>query len=60
MANSISQVVDISSPGTTRRSVDLLPALFRTDKNAKFLAGTLDQFIQPAHLQSCQRQLYCF
>jgi len=51
MANSISQVVDISSPGTTRRSVDLLPALFRTDKNAKFLAGTLDQFIQPAQLE---------
>jgi hypothetical protein len=51
MAKSISQVVDISNPGTTRKSVDLLPALFRTEKNAKFLAGTLDQLIQPAQLE---------
>jgi hypothetical protein len=51
MANSVSQVVDIASPGITRRSVDLLPAIFRTDKNAKFLAGTLDQLIQPAQLE---------
>ncbi len=51
MSNSISQVVDISRPAISRRSVDLLPAIFRTEKNAKFLSGTLDQLIQPAQLE---------
>ena len=37
---------------TTRiRSVDLLPEIFRTDANKKFLAATLDQMVQPSRLQ---------
>jgi len=37
---------------TTRiRSVDLLPEIFRTETNKKFLASTLDQMIQPSRLQ---------
>ena len=51
MSNSVSQVVDISNPPISRRSVDLLPAIFRTEKNTKFLSGTLDQLIQPAQLE---------
>ena len=38
--------VDVNNPSSTRRSVDLLPAYHRTDKNTKFLSSTLDQFIQ--------------
>ena len=33
------------------QSVNLLPEIFRTDKNSKFLASTLDQLIQPAELE---------
>ena len=32
-------------------SVNLLPVVLQTDKNAKFLASTLDQLIQPAQLE---------
>jgi len=51
MGNSIINVVDVNNPGGNRRSVDLLPGVFRTDKNTKFLAGTLDQLIQPAKIE---------
>ena len=50
MANDLSQASDKNNP-TVRKSVNLLPVLFRTDKNAKFLAGTLDQLIQPPQLK---------
>jgi hypothetical protein len=30
----------------TRRTVDLLPEIFRTDTNKKFLGATLDQLTQ--------------
>lgn len=33
------------------KSVNLLPEYFRTDKNAKFLSSTIDQFIQPADIE---------
>ena len=42
--------VDVNNPSNTRRSVDLLPAYHRTDKNTKFLSSTLDQFIQQPQL----------
>ena len=32
-------------------SVNLLPTVLQTDRNAKFLASTIDQLIQPAQLQ---------
>ena len=35
---------------TNRKSVNLLPAYFRTEKNSKFLASTLDQLISPPQL----------
>jgi hypothetical protein len=50
MANELSQVSDKNKP-TVRKSVNLLPVLFKTDKNSKFLAGTLDQLIQPPQLK---------
>ena len=34
----------------TRKSVDLLPAYFRTEKNNKFLSSTLDQFMSVPQL----------
>lgn len=34
-----------------RKSVNLLPAFFRTDKNQKFLSSTLDQFIAEPKLE---------
>lgn len=34
-----------------RKSVDLLPVIFRTDANQKFLSGTLDQLIQQPELK---------
>jgi hypothetical protein len=43
--------VDINNPSVTRRTVDLLPNYHRTDKNTKFLASTLDQFIQEPKLE---------
>ena len=36
---------------STFRSIDLLPAYLRTDKNSKFLSSTLDQLIQPAQIE---------
>ena len=38
-------------PSSNIRSVDLLPVFLRTDKNSKFLAGTIDQLINPAQLE---------
>jgi hypothetical protein len=49
MSDELRQVEDKNTPGT-RKSVNLLPVLFRTDKNSKFLAGTIDQLIQPPQL----------
>ena len=43
--------VDVNNPSTTRRTADLLPGYHRTDKNTKFLASTLDQFIQEPQLE---------
>lgn len=43
--------VDINNPSNTRRSADLLPAYHRTDRNTKFLASTLDQFIQQPQIK---------
>jgi hypothetical protein len=43
--------VDINNPSATRRTADLLPNYHRTDKNTKFLASTLDQFIQQPQLE---------
>ena len=34
-----------------RRSVELLPQIFQTDANAKFLAGVVDPLIQPGVLE---------
>jgi len=36
---------------TRTRTVDLLPEIFRTDTNKKFLSATLDQMVQPSKLQ---------
>jgi hypothetical protein len=43
--------VDVNNPSTTRRSADLLPNYHRTDRNSKFLASTLDQFIQQPQIK---------
>lgn len=43
--------VDVNNPSTTRRSSDLLPNYHRTDRNTKFLASTLDQFIQQPQIK---------
>ena len=37
-----------------RRTVDLLPEIFRTDTNKKFLAATLDQLTQETQLKKTQ------
>lgn len=50
MGNSIINVVDANNPNNDRKSVDLLPGIFRTDKNTKFLSGVLDPLIQPAQI----------
>lgn len=50
MGNSIINVVDVNNPGNTRKSVDLLPNVFRTNKNTKFLSGTLDPLIQSPNI----------
>ena len=39
---------------TRIRTVDLLPEIFRTETNKKFLAATLDQMIQPSKLRRVQ------
>ena len=36
------------------RSADLLPEIFRTDTNKKFLSATLDQLVQPSKLQKIE------
>jgi len=36
---------------TRTRTVDLLPEIFRTETNKKFLSATLDQMVQPSKLQ---------
>ena len=38
------------SKTVSRAAVDLLPSYFQTDKNSKFLAGTIDQLISPAKI----------
>jgi hypothetical protein len=43
--------VGVNNPSSTRRSADLLPGYHRTDKNTKFLASTLDQYIQQPQLK---------
>jgi hypothetical protein len=43
--------VDVNNPSKTRRAVDLLPSYHRTDRNTKFLASTLDQFIQQPEIK---------
>jgi hypothetical protein len=50
MSDELNQVENKNTP-STRKSVNLLPVLFRTDKNSKFLAGTIDQLIQPPQLK---------
>ena len=39
---------------TRIRTVDLLPEIFRTETNKKFLAATLDQMVQPSKLRRVQ------
>jgi len=34
-----------------RRTVDLLPKIFQTGNNSKFLGGTLDPLVQPGVLE---------
>ncbi len=36
---------------STRKSVNLLPQVFQTEKNKKFLASTVDQLIEPSQLE---------
>jgi hypothetical protein len=38
------------SDSNSKKSVNLLPSIFRTDKNSKFLSATLDQLIQTPQL----------
>jgi len=38
-------------PEKSIKSVNLLPEFFRTDKNSKFIASTIDQLIQPPQLE---------
>jgi hypothetical protein len=38
----------------TRRTVDLLPEIFRTDTNKKFLGATLDQLTQEPNFKRAQ------
>ncbi|NDB65028.1 MAG: hypothetical protein EB168_05080, partial [Euryarchaeota archaeon] len=39
---------------TRVRTVDLLPEIFRTETNKKFLSATLDQMFQPSKLRRVQ------
>ncbi len=50
MSDELGQVTEKNNP-QIRKSVNLLPVLFRTDKNSKFLSGTIDQLIQPPQLK---------
>ena len=36
---------------STRKSVNLLPQIFQTEKNKKFLSSTVDQLIEPTQLE---------
>ena len=36
---------------STRKSHSLLPEIFQTEKNKKFLAATIDQLIEPTQLE---------
>jgi hypothetical protein len=51
MANKSIKPVDVNNRSNTRRTADLLPGYLRTDKNEKFLANTLDQYIQQPQLE---------
>ena len=48
MSDDLSQITDKNK---IRKSANLLPVLFRTDKNSKFLSATIDQLIQPPQLK---------
>jgi len=50
MSDDLSQVTDKNN-NPMRKSANLLPVLFRTDKNSKFLSGTIDQLIQTPQLK---------
>jgi hypothetical protein len=50
MSDDLSQVTDKNN-SPIRKSANLLPVLFRTDKNSKFLSGTIDQLIQTPQLK---------
>ena len=51
MPANVSKVSYLGNTSTNRRTVDLLPSIFRTDKNAKFLSGTIDQYLEPAKIE---------
>jgi hypothetical protein len=51
MPANVSKVSYLGSTSTNRRTVDLLPTIFKTDRNAKFLAGTIDQYLEPAKVE---------
>jgi hypothetical protein len=48
MSDDLSQITDKNK---IRKSANLLPVLFRTDKNSKFLSATLDPLIQSPQLE---------
>jgi len=50
MLNDLNRIDD-ENKNNSRKSANLLPVLFRTDKNSKFLSGTIDQLIQPPKLK---------
>ena len=49
--NDVANQENVNNNSKTRRTSDLLPGYHRTDKNVKFLASTLDQFIQEPQLE---------
>jgi hypothetical protein len=51
MPANVSKVSYLGSTSTNRRTIDLLPTIFKTDRNAKFLAGTIDQYLEPAKVE---------
>ena len=36
---------------STRKSSDLLPEIFQTERNKKFLSATIDQLVEPSKLE---------
>ena len=36
---------------SSRKSSDLLPQIFQTERNKKFLSSTIDQLIEPTKLE---------